>query len=85
MSDGSHPSAIGIVQTHDEETGGSIFGATYHPALFRDGMRTELKASYCLAQNAERLQLRSDLWHQGLLYVEHRLESHLPTLVAGQT
>ena len=85
MSNGSHPTAIGIVQTREQQTDRSIFGATYHPTLFLDGMRTGLVAVYCLAEEADRLQARSDAWRNTLQTLNLQLKSHLPTLVPPQS
>ena len=81
MSDGSHPSGIGIVQTRDLEGGGGVLGATYHPALFLDGMRTGLVAVCCLAEESDRLQARSDAWRNTLQTLKVQMNSQLATLV----
>lgn len=77
MSDGSHPSGIGIVQTRDLESDAGILGATYHPAMFRDGVRPGLITSLLLLREVERLRPPNADWNGRLDALSKRMERGL--------
>lgn len=77
MSDGSHPSSIGIVQTRDYQSGMGVLGATYQPALFGDGVGPGLGISLSLLFEVRRLQPLDDQWNAQLDDLSTRLNRAL--------
>ncbi|HEV2123760.1 MAG TPA: hypothetical protein VGW38_13430, partial [Chloroflexota bacterium] len=60
MSDGSHPSGIGIVQTLGERDGLGVLGATYHAELAEAGFRNGLTAAMLLVVDTGRLESQGE-------------------------
>lgn len=63
MSDGSHPSGIGIVQTRDRQSGDGILGPADHPMMFRDGARPGLIATLLIVGEVRSLHPLDEAWN----------------------
>lgn len=77
MGDGSHPSGIGIVQTRDLESDAGVIGATYHPAMFRDGVRPGLITTLLLLLEVKGLKPPDAEWNARLDALVTRMEQGL--------
>lgn len=79
MSNGSHPSGVGIVQTHGPAGDRGVIGATYHPALWADGIRHGLHAAFLLVHETGRLQRQGKEWEDEVARLGQRTVQLLTT------
>jgi hypothetical protein len=64
MSEGSHPSGIGINQIRDEHDKRGIIGAAYRLDMAQDGFNNGLPAALSLVHEVGRLQPQGGEWEE---------------------
>lgn len=74
MSNGSHPSGIGIVQVHGERDGRAVLGATYNPNMWQDGISHGLPAAWLLIHELGILESQGPTWEADVVAIGQRLD-----------